>query len=138
MLKLDLGSGPRNRWYSEDPEWIHLDCEPYEGVIIWECPENIPVGDKMVDEVYIGQLLIELAIEDHLALAREVDRVMKDDGVVKVHCFGGILGFYEFFKLLSDCGWHVEKYELTNRSVERSGTVMETYMIEMKKVPGEM
>jgi len=30
-MRIELGSGPRDRWYWEDA--IHYDCEPYDGVI---------------------------------------------------------------------------------------------------------
>ena len=136
MLKLDIGSGDREHWYSEDPEWVHLDCEPYEGVIVWECPEKIPVKNKSVDEVYIGQFLIEIHPETQLELAKELVRVMKETGVIKVHCYNGILGFPEFFVYLRSRGWHVDKDELVNRYVD-DGVVMETYLIELRRVKGE-
>jgi len=136
MLKLDIGSGPKDHWYSEDPEWVHLDCEGYEGVVKWECPERLPVDDTSVDEVYIGQLLIEIHPKTQLELAKELVRVMKEKGVIKVHCYNGIVNFPEFFSFLRRKGWHVEKDELVNRYVD-DGTVMETYLIELRRVPGE-
>ena len=53
-MKLDLGSGPKEYWVEDTPDWIHLDCEKYDGVVEWRCPDRIPVEDDSTDEVYIG------------------------------------------------------------------------------------
>jgi len=134
MVKLDLGSGPRDFWVSDESDWLHLDCEPYEGVIQWTCPEPIPVKDRSVEVAYLGQLLVELSIEQQLALADELVRVMKDDGVIRVHDYDGVLGYPEFFRRLEQHGWRRVKEELVNVFEEPDGTILCTYMVELKKI----
>ncbi|MCD6214671.1 MAG: hypothetical protein J7J46_06815 [Candidatus Desulfofervidus sp.] len=133
-MKLDLGSGPKGYWVEDTPDWVHLDCEKYEGVMKWECPERIPVEDGSTDEVYIGQLLIALDRIARMELAREVDRVCRVGAVLQVHCYGdersGVRVWREFFDLLECRGWTLIKEEPVNRW-ERGYT----YLITLVKRP---
>jgi len=133
-MKLDLGSGPRSHWVSEGPDWLHLDCDDYEGVIKWLCPERIPVGDESVDEVYIGQFLIELDKVSYMELAREVDRVCKTGAILQVHCYGnersGVEVWKEFFDSLECRGWTLIGEELVNKWKEEG---LYTYLVKLVK-----
>lgn len=128
MVKLDLGSGPRERWVSSDPEWLHFDCEDYEGVIKWNCPGKLPFDANVVDEIYIGQLLVETSIADHLSLADEIARIMKSEGLVRILDFDGVLGFPEFFRRMETYGWLRVKEELNHILLD--GT--KQYLVELK------
>jgi len=134
MVKLDIGSGPKDYWYSEDPEWLHLDCEPYEGVIPWTCPSQLPIENNSVDEVYMGQFLIELDINQQLALADELARVMKSDGRILIHDYNGSSGFPEFFERMEKHGWYRIQEELQNVFEEPDGELIVTYLVELQKL----
>ena len=133
MAKLDIGSGPKDYWVSTDPDWWHLDKEEYDGVIRWKCPERLPVSNKEVEEAYIGQLLVSLTVGEQIELAKELVRVMKDDGLIRVHCYDGVLGHVEFFEELDRNGWIILTEELINY-IEGE---CKTYMVEIKKLGGE-
>jgi len=137
LLKLDLGSGPRENWYADGDKWLHLDCEKYEGVVQWQCPEErIPVEDRTVDEVFVGQLLVELGRPEYtVALAKEIDRVCCGGAVLKVHCYGervrgGFEVWKEFFGWLQSNGWKFVKEVPVNRWEEEG---VYTYLVEMRK-----
>jgi len=132
-MKLDIGSGDKEHWFKpEEKDWVRLDCEEYEGVRKWVCPDKLPVEDNSVDEVYIGQFLIETSPKDHKALAKELIRVMKKDGVIRVHCYGQIATWVEFVKELEKEGWVPFNEELVN-VVEREGDLpIRTYISEIK------
>jgi len=128
MVKIDVGSGPRDYWVDDSPEWIHLDCKPYEGVIQWTCPDPLPFDDGEVEEAYIGQLLVELTEAQQVALADELARVMRPDGVIRIHDYDGSLGYPEFFQGLQAHGWIRVREELVNFDGEEA-----TYLVEVRK-----
>ena len=135
-VKLDIGSGPGNFWFwSEDDgdTVLRLDRVPFEGVIRWECPDPLPVKDKVTDEAFIGGMLIELDTQQQLSLVDELNRVMKDDGVIWMRVYGGSLGFPRFFKKLRELGWWVVKEEMNN-IVREGNTLVTDYFVEIRKV----
>jgi len=132
-IKLDIGSGPRDYWISEDEEWIHLDKDNYPGVVQWEWPrDRIPMDDETVDEVWIGQLFIELERDWLAPLAMEVHRVCKKGAKLRVHCYGnersGRETWQEFFGWLEQHDWVCRKEEIVNKWEEG-----QTWLIEMEK-----
>ena len=128
-MKLDIGSGPREYWISEDSDWIHLDREAYEGVVQWEWPKDkLPVGNNEVDEIWIGQLFVELEREWLKPLAMEVDRVCRKGARLRVHCYDEKQRWMEFFGWLEMNGWVCKKEELVNEWDEG-----QTWLIEMVK-----
>ncbi|RLG19665.1 hypothetical protein DRN74_06490 [Candidatus Micrarchaeota archaeon] len=135
-VKLDIGSGPGNFWFwsKDDGDTVlRLDRVPFEGVIRWECPDPLPVEDKVTDEAFIGGMLIELDTQQQLSLADELNRVMKDDGVIWMRVYGGSLGFPRFFKKLRELGWWVVKEEMNN-IVREGNTLVTDYFVEIRKV----
>ena len=134
-MKLDIGSGPKEFWFKpEEKDWIRLDCEEYEGVTHWVCPEKLPAPDNSVEEAYVGQFLIETSPEEHKALAKELVRVMRPNGVIRVHCYGMIATWTEFVKELEKSGWVPFTEELVN-VIEREGDLpIRTYMSEIRKL----
>jgi len=112
-MKIDLGSGPKECWYRADEDgWLRFDKEPFEGVIRWRCPDPIPVPDRSVEVAFLGQLLVYLELDEQKALAAELDRVMKRDGIIKVHKYG--VETTGLIAELKKYDWIVESAELTN------------------------
>ena len=133
-MKLDIGSGDKEHWFKpEEQGWIRLDCERYEGVTYWVCPDKLPVEDNSVSEVYIGQFLIETSPAEHRELAKELIRVMKDDGIIRVHCYESIATWKEFVKTLEKAGWIPFTEELVN-VYESDGDLIKTYISEIRRV----
>lgn len=135
-VKLDIGSGPDNFWFwPEDDEdtVLRLDRVPFEGVIQWECPDPLPVKDKVASEAFIGGVLNELSVQQQLSLADELNRVMRDDGVIWMRVYGGSLGFPRFFERLRESGWYAVKEELNNLAKEKDSLVVD-YFIEIRRV----
>jgi len=111
-MKIDLGCGPRARWYKADePDWLRLDMEPYEGVTPWVCPEDrIPVPDRSIEEAFVGQLLIYLSLDDQRLLARELNRVMRKDGIIQIEKFS--VDTEGCINTLRELGWTIASVEL--------------------------
>ena len=132
MRRLDVGSGGKEHWFwPEDPLCIKLDCDTYEGVLRWDCPDRMPLNSKTIDDCYVGQLLIECSVSDHLMLASELDRVMKRKSLIRVHCYSGVPGFREFFYKMGVLGWDVESSDLVNKTDE-----VETFMVRLRRTHG--
>lgn len=135
-VRLDLGSGPKNRWCSYDKEWAHLDCEDYEGVIKWCCPDKIPVDSKSIRQVHCSGLLIEIDSELQKELAREIDRVVREDGIVTLKCYGGDKDFNfdeRFFSEMFRLGWEVKSEEIVWVDIVDKTTTVYFHRIELKR-----
>ena len=129
MDKLEVGSGGEDFWFwSRDQEAIRLDCDPYDGVTKWVCPDRMPVEDNIIMDCYVGQFLIECTIQDHMALALELNRVMKTDGKIRIHCYDGTAGFKDFFERMKELGWTIISEELVNKCDET-----ETFMVTLRR-----
>ena len=123
--KLDLGSGPRDRWWKPyDNDVLHLDIEGFKGTTKWEAGDRIPVLDNSIQEAYVGWLLIEVDIQTNIDIAKELTRVMKKTGRILVTDYGNICNerenrnekleedWGEFFETLRCAGWVLVKQEL--------------------------
>jgi len=134
-MRIDLGSGPKETWYrADESDWLRLDKEPYEGVTKWEWPNDpIPVRDHCVDVAFLGQFLAYIEYDDQIALAAELARVMKRDGIIRVHKYG--IETKGLIAALREFSWIVSSVELVNVVPDEK---LETYWFTIIHVDREV
>ena len=82
-LKLDLGcSGPE--WQQKPlDEWIRLDIQPADGIDIVADFGAIPLEDRSVDEIFLGDVIEHGAFKDHRLLRHHPDAALDRHGFAR-------------------------------------------------------
>lgn len=80
MVLVNVGCGTRF-----DPRWINLDGEPVEASIRrYDCRDRLPFTDASVDAVYSSHVIEHLPPTVARDFVREVYRVLKSGGVIRL------------------------------------------------------
>lgn len=84
-VKIDLGCGSENKKQPFD-EWIHLDGREIEGIDLVCEFNNIPLSDECADEIFSGDTIEHLIMEERDKVLREWNRVTKVGGIFTGRC----------------------------------------------------
>lgn len=85
-LKLDLGcSGPE--WQQKPlDEWIRLDIQPADGIDIVADFGAIPLEDRSVDEIFLGDVIEHVPVWRYDEVLTEWNRILKPGGRIAGRC----------------------------------------------------
>ena len=85
-IKLDIGSGSPGWQQTPVEDWLHLDGEPCEHVEIVTDFATIPLPDKSVDEIFIGDVIEHVPMWRYPEVLSEWNRVLKPNAVIRGRC----------------------------------------------------
>lgn len=82
IIKLDLGCGIRNRKQPAE-EWIHIDIQDIEGIIVADFTKLEMFADCSVDEINAADVIEHIKSRELQGVLKEWCRVLKVEG--KIH-----------------------------------------------------
>jgi SAM-dependent methyltransferase len=80
IRKLQIGAGTNPL-----PGWLNTDLEPTtEDVLLLDATKTLPFGDAIFDYVFSEHMIEHITYKDGLFMMKEVFRVLKPDGKVRI------------------------------------------------------
>jgi SAM-dependent methyltransferase len=78
MKNVYLGAGSDRK-----EGFLHLDAYPFEGSIVWKCPDRLPFEDSSVDYLFSQDFFEHIEPKDKIPLINEIWRVLKPEGIME-------------------------------------------------------
>ena len=121
QVKLNLGS------YVDTIEgWDNIDILNLPGVIQHDLTKGIPYPQNSVDLIHCSHFIEHLTIEEGKELLREIYRVLKPGGMVRISTpdLDTLIGLYSKAQLYTLCKIQPEEYQKANTHGERFSRIV--------------